>query len=816
MDEKPDPALLSARADQFFEALIRDGAADWEPFLGGLPGSHRVAVLGELVMIDMAHRWGQGDRALLEEYVVRFPELGPADHVPPKLILEEYRCRRKAAEPVDAEEYRGRFPVQFPSLVGEIISSPPAPAPETSSAAADATRTVHRPSGAPSVVSSGSFRPMSEGRVSVAQDYEFVRQLGRGMFGEVWLARKNPSGIEKAVKILLQPADQESAKRELRSLELIKNLRHPYLLATEDFWVSDNRLYIVTELADSTLRNRLKECKDQGLAGIPLNELLIYMRESAEGLDYLHTKKISHRDVKPDNILIVNGHAKVCDFGLARQQDALVASMSFAGTPAYMAPEVWGGEGGPPSDQYGLAVAYIELRQGRPPFQFGRGANVMLAHVEGRFDFDDVVTEPERVVLRRALARVPEERYPSCLEFADELLQALGHTTIRKSDRFGYPKRDAASPPPEAGKPGTVVDSVAPLPAGVTETQASAHTTIESAPPRVAREGSKRVLALTAVAAILVIAAGILAWQKFGGSPEIAQGTGTTSPTKRGDVQGTIEEKKSKTDDEKKGNGEKKMIPAPPPMPPPMPPLVVPPGTVADPGAKIVDFAGGRKVPEWVIADVAGEKLRFRLVHPVGSTQPFFISESKIWNQFYDNASREKGLELKDRGQPGGPLAPVVNVTANEAAAFAARIFPGGRLPEPHEWDHASGLYDRSGLAGPLVAGGTARIGLAEPAPATGDAAKTSANQFGLIDMAGNGREWTSAVLPERGKPLLAIEGPNFKEGQLVVLRGRNYTLRTPLTYEIMEYENSEPQTQFAQARSPYTSFRVVLPVPGP
>ena len=68
---------------------------------------------------------------------------------------------------------------------------------------------------------------MAEGVVAVSQQYELVRELGRGMFGEVWLARKNPSGIEKAIKILLQAANHDAAQRELKSLELIKNLQAP-------------------------------------------------------------------------------------------------------------------------------------------------------------------------------------------------------------------------------------------------------------------------------------------------------------------------------------------------------------------------------------------------------------------------------------------------------------------------------------------------------------------------------------------------------------------------------------------------------------
>src|SRR4051812_13990778 len=103
-----DRALLSARADQFFGALSRGQADDWEPFLAGLSADTRRAVLTELVIIDLGHRWSKGERPRVERYVDRFPELGPLDRVPSALIREEHRCRVKAGEAVDVKEYRDR------------------------------------------------------------------------------------------------------------------------------------------------------------------------------------------------------------------------------------------------------------------------------------------------------------------------------------------------------------------------------------------------------------------------------------------------------------------------------------------------------------------------------------------------------------------------------------------------------------------------------------------------------------------------------------------------------------------------------------
>ena len=116
--------------------------------------------------------------------------------------------------------------------------------------------------------------------------YRLIERLGSGGYGEVWRAEA-PGGLMKAIKFVFGKHDEKRASIELRALDHVRSVRHPFLLSLERIEVVDGRLLVVTELADESIKDRFEVCRREGLRGIPRDELIRYLRDTADALDFM-------------------------------------------------------------------------------------------------------------------------------------------------------------------------------------------------------------------------------------------------------------------------------------------------------------------------------------------------------------------------------------------------------------------------------------------------------------------------------------------------------------------------------------------------
>jgi len=252
--------------------------------------------------------------------------------------------------------------------------------------------------------------------------YRLLEPIGTGGFGEVWKCVA-PGGIHKAIKFVygnLNALDGDDARaiQEMKALERVKQVRHPFVLSIEQIQDVGGELLIVMELADKNLHECLCGYQQAGRAGIPRDVLIGFLHDAAEGLDHLIEKHgLQHLDVKPRNLFMVADRVKVADFGLVKTLERSSSSGLMGGvTPIYAAPETFSNKISKHSDQYSLAVVYVELLTGRRPFPGKNIRQLALQHMTEPPDLS-MLPEADRPVVARALAKNPDDRFPSCTAF---------------------------------------------------------------------------------------------------------------------------------------------------------------------------------------------------------------------------------------------------------------------------------------------------------------------------------------------------------------------------------------------------------------
>jgi eukaryotic-like serine/threonine-protein kinase len=273
--------------------------------------------------------------------------------------------------------------------------------------------------------------------------YRLESKLGSGGMSTVYLALDEVLDRPVAVKLLHREISEEADQLERfrREARAAARLSHPNLVGVIDAGEDDGRPYIVFEYIDGrTLKRRIQE---EG--PLPVDEAVAYAIEIGRGLTAAHARKLVHRDVKPQNVLIdPDGRAKVTDFGIARSLESkgLTATGRVLGTTDYVSPEQAMGEDvDERSDVYSLGVVLYEMLAGDVPFQAETQVGVAMKHVN--VPMPDVQAKRPEVsavvasVVDRATTKDPRDRYSTVAEMVRDLEQTLEVEAARHGGTSG-------------------------------------------------------------------------------------------------------------------------------------------------------------------------------------------------------------------------------------------------------------------------------------------------------------------------------------------------------------------------------------------
>jgi outer membrane protein assembly factor BamB/tRNA A-37 threonylcarbamoyl transferase component Bud32 len=258
-------------------------------------------------------------------------------------------------------------------------------------------------------------------------DYRLVKLVGEGGFGKVHLARSLHSDTEVAIKILDTQLISREREDFLQEARVIASLNHPSIVRLLDCGIEDDKPFLTMNYASNgTLRQR----HPKG-SRVPLQQVVSYVKPIASALYYAHERRLIHRDVKPENMLLGN-HDEVLlgDFGIALISSSSTSrsTKTAAGTVSYMAPEQILGKPCIASDQYALGIVVYEWLCGTLPFP-GSFAEVGQQHLYApppSFEEQGVEIAPSvEAVVRKALAKKPDERFADVQEFAIALEESF-------------------------------------------------------------------------------------------------------------------------------------------------------------------------------------------------------------------------------------------------------------------------------------------------------------------------------------------------------------------------------------------------------
>lgn len=259
-------------------------------------------------------------------------------------------------------------------------------------------------------------------------NYRLLRMLGEGGFADVYQGEHIHLKSLAAIKVLYTRLTSELQENFLHEARILAQLIHPHIIRILDFGVEKDVPYLVMDYAPHGSLRHIHPHNTR----LPLPTVVEYVKQIADGLQYAHDKKLIHRDLKPDNVLLgQRDELLISDFGVALIAESTRSARNpeedFAGTASYMAPEQLRGQPQFASDQYALGIMTYEWLCGTRPFQ-GTVIELYSQHqsvppVPLRQHTPQLPSEVEQVVLR-ALEKDPEQRFPDVATFAEELEKA--------------------------------------------------------------------------------------------------------------------------------------------------------------------------------------------------------------------------------------------------------------------------------------------------------------------------------------------------------------------------------------------------------
>lgn len=277
--------------------------------------------------------------------------------------------------------------------------------------------------------------------------YEIIKTIGEGGMANVYLANDTILDRKVAIKVLRGDLsnDEKFIRRFQREALSVSNLSHPNIVEVYDVGEEDGQYYIVMEYIEGkTLKQLLKKRET-----LTLPEVIDIMLQLTDGLAHAHESYIIHRDIKPQNIMILdNGLVKITDFGIAMALNAtqLTQTNSVMGSVHYLPPEQANGKSATvKSDIYSLGILMYELITGSVPFKGDNAVEIALKHMKEKIPSirkqNPTIPQSVENIVIKATAKNPRNRYDSVKEMHDDLEICMEKENAKKVT-FEYPEND--------------------------------------------------------------------------------------------------------------------------------------------------------------------------------------------------------------------------------------------------------------------------------------------------------------------------------------------------------------------------------------